>query len=218
MVKAAFMALSDCLAPGLRAVLWRALALSLALFIGLFAGLQFLFRILTFVPWPWLETLIEVGASLGLLAAFFFLMAPVTALFAGLFLDGVAEKIEARHFPPEKRGRALATLPALRVGLQFGLLVLVINLLALPLVFTGVGAIVLFTLNAYLISREYFEMVAMRHMPVEEAKALRKHHGLQVFVAGFLPAFMTLVPILNLAVPIFATSYFIHLLAQLQKS
>ena len=218
MVKAAFMALSDCLAPALRAVLWRALALSLALFIGLFVGLQFLFRILTFVPWPWLETLIELVASLGLLAAFFFLMAPVTALFAGLFLDGVAEKVEARHFPVEWRGRALATWPALRVGLQFGPLVLAVNILALPLVFTGVGAVVLFTLNAYLISREYFEMVAMRHMPVEDAKALRKHHGLQVFVAGFLPAFMAVVPILNLAVPVYATSYFIHLFSGLRKS
>ncbi len=218
MVKAAFMALSDCLAPEFRAVLGRALALSLLLFIGLFAGLQFLFRILTFVPWPWLEALIEVGASLGLIAAFVFLMAPVTALFAGLFLDGVAEKVEARHFPPEQRGRALSTLPALRVGLQFGLVVLVVNILALPLVFTGVGAIVLFTLNAYLLSREYFEMIAMRHMSVEDAKALRKHHGFQVFMAGFLPALMAAVPVLNLAVPVFATSYFTHYFSAVRTS
>ena len=37
-------------------------------------------------------------------------------------------------------------------------------------------------------------------------------------LAGRLPAFLALIPILNLAVPIFATAYFTHLLAQLQKS
>jgi CysZ protein len=93
-----------------------------------------------------------------------------------------------------------------------------VNILALPLVFTGFGAIVLVVINAYLLSREYFEMAAMRYMPPQEAKDLRKDNGFAIFVAGLLPAAMSLVPILNLTVPLFSTSYFVHLFKQVKRS
>ena len=71
---------------------------------------------------------------------------------------------------------------------------------------------------AYVISREYFEMAASRHMPVEEARHLRKVNSPAVFVAGFLPAILALVPFVNLTVPLFATSYFVHLFKRVQRS
>jgi CysZ protein len=97
-------------------------------------------------------------------------------------------------------------------------LVLAINILALPLVFTGFGAIVLIIINAYLLSREYFEMAAMRHLDKQDAQDLRQDNGFPIFVAGLLPAVMALVPFVNLLVPIFATSYFVHVFKRVQKS
>jgi CysZ protein len=126
--------------------------------------------------------------------------------------------VEQRHYAADAPGTPLSALQAIVVGLQFGLLVLAINILALPLVFTGVGAIALVIINAYLLSREYFEMAAMRHLEKEDAKDLRQANGFQIFVAGLLPALMALVPLLNLLVPVFATSYFVHLFKQVQKS
>lgn len=218
MFSAATKALSDLLSPAFRSVLFKAIGLTLALFITLFVALQGIFWFLALVPWPWLETLLAIGAGLGLLVAFFFLMAPVTAIFAGLFLDSVADKVEERHYPRDQRGTPLPTGKAIKVALQFGLLVLAVNILALPMVFTGFGAVVLLIINAYLISREYFEMVAMRFMAVDEAKQLRKENGVQVFFAGFLPALMAIVPILNLTVPLFSTSYFTHIFKQVQRA
>jgi CysZ protein len=93
-----------------------------------------------------------------------------------------------------------------------------VNILALPLVFTGFGAIVLVVINAYLLSREYFEMAAMRFMEPADAKQFRKDNAVAVFTAGFLPAVMALIPIVNLAVPIFSTSYFVHLFKQVRRS
>jgi CysZ protein len=218
MFAASFKALADVLSPDFRGVLWKAIGLSLLLFVTLFAAIEAAFWFLTLFPWPWVETIAAIGAGLGLLVLFFFLMAPVTALFAGLYLDVVSAKVEQKHYAGDVPGKALPTLKALVVGLQFGLLVLAINILALPLVFTGFGAIALIVINAYLLSREYFEMAAMRHLERQEAKDLREQNAFQVFVAGLLPAAMALVPFLNLLVPIFSTSYFLHLFKRVQRS
>lgn len=218
MLSLAFKALGDLLSPDFRAVLWKSVGLTVLLFAVIFASVVAVFWFMTILPWPWAETLLAVGAGLGLLVLFFFLMAPVTALFAGLFLDRIAGKVEARHYPNHPPGKPLATATAIGVALQFGLLILAINILALPLVFTGIGAVALLVVNAYLISREYFEMVAMRFMAPSEAKALRQENGAQIFIAGFLPAALALVPIVNLTVPLFSTSYFVHLFKKVEAS
>jgi CysZ protein len=218
MIEAAFKALGDVTSPEFRAILIKAIALALGLFIAIFVGVQALFYFLTFFQTPWLETLAAIGASLGLIVAFFFLMTPVTSVFAGLYLDQVAEKVELKHYPKDKPGTPLKTVQAVWLALQFAAVVLVANIFALPLVFTGVGIFVLIFINAYLLSREYFELAAMRHMSVDEAKELRKKHASDILIAGFLPAFLALIPFVNLTVPLFSTSYFVHLFKKLLKS
>ena len=218
MISAAFKALGDLVSPEFRSILWKAIGLTLLLFVLLFAGVEALFWSLTFLPWPWLETLLALVAGLGLLVLFFFLMAPVTALFAGLYLDTVAEKVERKHYANGPIGTALPTATSILLSIQFGLFVLAVNILALPFIFTGIGAVLLVVINAYLLSREYFELAAMRVMPVAEAKALRKENAIAVFTAGILPALLALVPIVNLTVPLFATSYFVHLFRRVLKA
>ena len=102
--------------------------------------------------------------------------------------------------------------------MRFGLLVLALNILLLPSFFFGIGAITMLIANAYLLSREYFEMAAMRHMPIEDARKLRKENAPQIFLAGVLPALLALVPLVNLAVPLYATSYFVHIFKQVRGS
>jgi CysZ protein len=218
MIKSALLAISDVLSSDLQSVLWKAIGLALALFITILVGAEALFWFMQFLPWRWAQDVLAVVAGLGLVVLFFFLMAPVTALFAGLYLDTIAAKVEARHYGKDAIGTGLSGFTAIKVSLQFGLLILLINILALPFIFTGIGAILLVVINAYLISREYFEMAAMRHLPVDEARELRKENGPAVFAAGFLPALLALVPLANLLVPLFATSYFVHLFKNLQRS
>ena len=218
MIKAALLALGDLGSAPVRAVLLKAVGLTLALFFAALTATEFAIAKLTALPWPWAQSLLEAGAGLALLVAFFFLMAPVTAMFAGVFLDDVAQRVEALHYPADPPGRPLATMPALITGMQFGLLVLLVDLAALPLVFTGVGALVLIVVNAYLISREYFEMAAMRHLPVAEARQLRRDNTPGILAAGLLPAVVALVPVVNIAVPLFATAYFTHIFKQVAAS
>lgn len=215
---AAFRALGDLFSPEFRAVLLKALGLTLALFIAVLIVVEVLLTTLTHFSWPWADWVLGVGTGITLLIAFLFLMSPVTAAFAGLFLDQVAEKVEARHYPLELRGTPLPAGRALLTAIKFFLVVLVVNLAVLPVVLFGIGAVALVAANAYLLSREYFEMVAMRHMPEEEARLLRRDNGPSVFFAGLLPALMSLIPVVNLAVPLFATAYFTHLFKSVRGS
>ncbi|MGI9464316.1 MAG: EI24 domain-containing protein [Aestuariivirgaceae bacterium] len=211
MIAAALLAVQDALSPEFRRVLWKALGLAVLLFITVLVALEVTISILVAFPWPWLETILAVATGLGVFAAFFFLMAPVTAIFAGLFLDDIAALVEKRDYPADPPGKPLPTTMAILTGVQFGLLVLAVNLLLLPTLFLGIGAVMMVIGNAYLLGREYFSMIAMRHMPVAEAKDLRKINAGRVFAAGLIPALLAFVPIVNLFVPLFATSYFVHI-------
>ena len=219
MTKAFFSAINDLTSPEFRGVLWKSIALTFALFVGILVGIETLLSFVTLVPWPWLQTMIAFGAGLGLLAAFFFLVGPVIAMFAGLFLDKIAAKVEARHYPNDAIGKSLPTIPAFFFGLKYASIALAVNIIVLPLVFFfGFGAILLLAVNAYLISREYFEMAATRFMPPGAASALRQKNGIILFFAGLVPAAMSLVPILNFTVPLFATSYFVHIFKKVSAS
>lgn len=218
MLKASFRALGDLLSPEFRAVLLKALGMTIALFIAILVLVEVLLVTLTHFSWPWADWVLQLGTGLALLVAFFFLMSPVTAAFAGLFLDQVAEKVEERHYPLDPRGTAIPPSRAIVLAIQFFLVVLLVNLAVLPIVFFGVGAVALIAANAYLLSREYFEMVAMRHMPEEEARQMRKENAPSIFFAGLVPAVFSLIPIVNLAVPLFATSYFTHLFKSVRAS
>lgn len=218
MIKAAFTALADVLSPDFRSVLFKAIGLAIVLLIAVIAGTVVLLDMLKLAPWGWGNNIIEVVAGLGMAVLAFFMIPPVTALFAGLYLDHIAGLVERKHYPQDAPGRELPTGKALLLGLQFGLLVLVVNLAVLPMLLFGIGALVLLLVNAYLISREYFEMAAMRHMPMEEARQLRRENSPQILAAGFIPAALALVPLVNLTVPLFSTSYFVHIFKGLKRS
>lgn len=218
MLQAAFKAFGDLFSPDFRSVLLKALGLTVALFIAVLIVTEVLIGSFSHFSWPWADRLVEVGTGLVLLVAFFFLMSPVTAAFAGLFLDQIAEKVEERHYPWDPRGTPLPAGRALVMAIQFFMVILIVNLAVLPMVLFGVGAFVLVAANAYLLGREYFEMVAMRYMPVAEAKQLRRENSPFIFVAALLPALLSLVPLLNLAVPLFSTAYFTHLFKSVQAS
>ncbi len=219
MFSAIFKAINDLTSPEFRGVLWKSIGLTLALFVGVLVGIETLLSFLTLVPWPWLQTVIALGTGIGLIAAFFFLMGPVTAMFAGLFLDWIASHVEHRHYPRDQQGTSLSPVRALLFGLKFAAVSLAINLVVFPLVFfAGFGLVLILASNAYLLSREYFEMAATRYMSPRAASELRKANFLKIYVAGVVPALLALIPIVNLAVPLFATSYFVHIFKSVQRS
>jgi uncharacterized protein involved in cysteine biosynthesis len=138
-------------------------------------------------------------------------MPAVTALVGSFFVDDIALEVERTHYPAQPAGRPLTLTHALVQGLKTALLAILVYLIALPfLLFAGVGVLIFFFASAYLLGREYFELAAMRHQPVAGAKELRKTHQSTVFLAGMFIAAFVSIPIVNLATPLFAMAFMVH--------
>jgi CysZ protein len=197
--------------PRFRSVLLRAVAFTLALYVVLgWAAWRGIEALAGLVTAGWLHSLIAVALGLGAALLAVWLAVPIAALFVGLFLDEVAEAVERRFHPPP--GRALSVLGGLLMALRFLAIVVGVNLLFLPvyLFVPGPNAVLFYAVNAYLIGREYFEMVGARHAPLEDVRALRRRRAGTVFLAGLVIALPLSVPILNLVVPILGTAFMVH--------
>ena len=215
MLTAVLKTLDDMTAPGFRSVLWKSLGLTIVLFVAIFAGLEMALSMITLFPWPWLSTALAVFTGGIVIAAMFFLIAPVTGVFAGLFLDDIAELVERRDYGGDAPGRALPFGLSVVTGVQFGLVLLAVNVALLPSLLLGFGAFFMIVANGYLLGREYFSLIALRHLAPREAKTVRQMNAGRVFAAGLVPAGLALVPVVNVLTPMFATAYFVHIFKQI---
>ena len=141
-----------------------------------------------------------------------FLLGPVTAVFAGIFLDEAAQYVEETWYGDEGPGRAVPLGQSLWLTARFTILVLFANLIALLLVLVpGINVAIFFLVNGYLLGREYFMFAAMRFRPEEEAAQLRANYSMPVFAAGMIIAGFMAIPFVNLATPVFAAAMMVHL-------
>lgn len=220
---AARLAFSNLFAPETRSVFWKVLGLTLLVLLGLWLALReafvwlampFVEQLLPSTPdWAgWLTFIVVLFASLGLALALALLLAPVTALIAGFFLDDVAEVVEKRDYPRDPPGTALPLAEAIPGTIKFLGIILLGNLVALfLLLIPGVNLIAFFLVNGYLLGREFFEFAAMRYRSPADARRFRARHSTTVFMAGLLLAAFLAVPLLNLLTPLFAAGMMVHL-------
>ncbi|MER8964968.1 sulfate transporter family protein [Mesorhizobium sp. M0159] len=217
---AARAALSRLFSPEFRSVFLKTLGLTLLALAALWFGIKSLFE---WLAWPWIDAWLPalpswagwlgaVVAGIGLALGLALLIAPVTAIIAGLFLDDVAEVVERTDYPNDPPGRAVPALRSLVLAIRFFGVVILGNIVALLLLLVpGVNIAAFFIVNGYLLGREFFEFAAMRFRPEAEAKALRRKHSITVFLAGLVVAAFLAVPLLNLLTPLFAAVMIVHL-------
>lgn len=218
MFPSAIAALQQIFTPPFRRVLYKVLGLTLALLTLAWLGLSRIIDYYVNAPWPWVETAIQFFTGIGMFIGMAFLVAPVSMLIAGIFLDEMAEQAEAVSDPDGPRGKALPAGVAIGQAARFAFVSLGVNILALMLLLVpGVNLIAFLGANAYLFSREYFEFAAMRYRPVEEAKALRRRRSVFVFLCGLPIAAFLAVPVLNLLTPLFATAYMVRVHKRMMK-
>jgi CysZ protein len=225
MFEAAGKALSQMSSPPFRRVLLKAAALALLVIVLLGIALNRLFAWMAeggtawaeastgmHTPWVVLGWILSVAATLGIISGAVFIMPAVTAFTGTFFVDEIGEEVERTHYPAEPVGRALPLWRAVYEGIKTALLALAIYLCAVPfLLFAGLGFVMMFLANAYLLGREYFLLAAMRFRSPDEAKALWRAERSRVFLGGMLIALFVSIPIVNLATPLFAMALMVHL-------
>jgi CysZ protein len=208
MIEDALDAFAQIFTPPFRATLWKSLALTLGVLVVIWLALDRLAGWFIHVEPSWLATALSLLVGFGLVAGLVFLIAPVASLVAGFFLDDMAAIVERAIDPQGPPGKAIPAGAAAIFALRFAGLSLLVNLIALALLFAPVVNVVAFLgANGYLLGREYFELAAMRFRSPADARATRLHFQLRIFLAGLIIAGFVAIPLLNLCTPLFATAF-----------
>lgn len=177
----------------------------------------------------WLSWLNDVGEALAdagfwavVFAGSYLLFPGIVTMVMGILADQIATAVEDEYYPNRRGTRKVPVGDVVLSAAKLTLMMILINLLAafpylLLLFFTaGTGTLVLFiVINGYLLGREYFEMVAIRHASPRTVNELRITHSSKVFLVGAIMAAMFLVPILNILAPILGAAIMTHMVHQL---
>jgi CysZ protein len=219
-------AFAQMLSPPMRAILWKAIGLSLVLIVMGGVGLQRLLAWLAGSGAIWIEGtlggyhgtinvlswIVSILAGVGVVMGAVFLTPAITSLVASFFVDDIAEHIERESYPAERTGTALPVSVAMIEGIKAALLTILVYLIALPfVVLAGLGFLAFFIATAWLLGRQYFELAAMRFRAPAEAKAMRRQHAAAIFTAGLFIAAFVSIPVVNLATPLFGMAFMVHI-------
>ena len=216
MLKIALITIAQISEPSLRQILVKSLLISLVSIIacGLLAwvllekfGLLGFGFLDTFLPW--------IGGALIVVIGFVFFPSTIMVI-GGLFSDEIISTIEERHYPKNIGSNHVSLLISIRTGLTVIIIATIINICLLPfyalgMLLPGLSFVIFYLGNGYLIGRELFETVAQRHLPVNEARQLRKRFFLKVLLGGGLITFVATIPLINLATPLFGIGFMVHL-------
>jgi CysZ protein len=151
-----------------------------------------------------------LGAVVYIVAAWFLFPVVFTAV-AGVFLEDLADRIERRHYPELPVARKVPVAEQVYASVRGLLRGLFWNALALPLYFVPVVNVLAYAaVNSRLLSREYFQVIALRHFPVDKTGDCFRRHRPQLWREGLVLMLLFLVPVVQLVAPLLATSLAVH--------
>jgi uncharacterized protein involved in cysteine biosynthesis len=194
-----------------RSVLIRGLLLTVVLYVCLFFVVDYFIAQIQGSGFEWLDGVLQAAGWLGFALAAFVLFPALASFFMAFFLDDVAHAVEQKHYPGEPAGRSASFLVSLRVSARFTAILILLNLLVLPLyLIPFINLFLYYALNGYLLSREYFELVGIRHLPAGDVHRRRKTSGGRLMLVGIVIAFLLTIPVVNFLAPLVATAAMVH--------
>jgi uncharacterized protein involved in cysteine biosynthesis len=220
-----FKAISQLGDSRFQAVLAKGIGLTLALLVAVyivFVGVLGLFLpdtiSLPFIGEIGLGLVLSIGSFFVMIGLSVFLMVPVASAFTGFFLDEVAEAVEDKHYPslPAAPRQSFSDMMRDTAGFMGILVVANIIALVLYLLLNIAAPLIFWALNGFLLGREYFQMVAVRRLGREGAKAARARHAPKIWLAGALMAVPLSIPLVNLLIPVLGAATFTHMFMRLE--
>jgi len=195
-----------------RAIVWRCIAAALAMFAALWVAVGAALTNINLFAIPWLDAAVDVLGGLATAMITWFLFPALISAVVGFFLEDIAATVEARHYPALPPADGLAATAAAATALGYLGVMVALNVAALLfLLVPPVFPFVFYAVNGYLLSREYFELVALRRVGPDRVRALRRAHRGELFAAGVVMTVLLTVPVVNLLVPVVATAAMVHL-------
>jgi len=207
--------------PKFRRVFYLGIGLTLALLIAAYALFLLLLNALLGDAYvlplvgevTWIKDLLSWSSFLMMVLLSTFLMIPVASAITSIFLEDVAQAVEDRHYGHLPNVPSFGIWMSIRDSVNFMGVIILANTLALIVYgFLPLFAPLIFwSLNGYLLGREYFQLAAMRRVGIKRAKELRSKHSGKIWIAGTLMAIPLSIPLLNLVIPILGAATFTHI-------
>ena len=208
-------AVVQTVSPRFRSTLWKIFGFTALVLALAWLGLDHLAAAALASSPAWVRIPVSILTGAGLLFGAAYLLAPVSALVAGFYADELAALVE-QELDPRALGRALPFKLAMGVGLRFAGLAVVVNAVALLLLLIpGVNLVAFLGANGYLLGRAYFELAALRHRSVDQARALYRRHAGRIFLCGLWIAVLLSIPVVNLLTPLFAVAFMVRVYRRL---
>ncbi len=166
-----------------------------------------------------LADLFGINGIAFLLVASIGLMTPVAAVFGALSAGPVSGMIEHLRWSMVAENQSR---PPARDWVNFTGLLVAANALTIMLIvfltdLLGSAALLLWPMvNGALLGREYFTLVARRHLDPGALAKLRAAHRGRIWVAGIVTALFLSLPLLNLAAPFLGLAWFAHIFHRLR--
>jgi uncharacterized protein involved in cysteine biosynthesis len=207
----AFAQLSD---RRFRRVLLLGLAATAVLYAVLYLAVGWALSKLQLFGIGWADTLSQLLGGIAVFLLTLVMFPGIATMALSVFLNEVSAAVDAKHYPslPPPRRQSMAEVAW--VAVRFAVVSMLVNFVALPLyvllLFFGIGAVIYYLANGYLLAREYFELVAWRRLRPAEADAVRRAHAWRLWLMGMVIAVLSTVPGLNLLAPLVATAAMVH--------
>ncbi len=165
----------------------------------------------------WLDKLFNFFVGLLLGVGGWFMLPALTVLISGMFQEKVIYRVEKVYYPDAILEEEPRFWPDMWHDIKFTIWALFLNVIILPLYFVGIGFIISVLLNSYLLGREFFESAAGYHLGKAKARELGKQNRTVVYGGGLFITLFTLIPFLNLFVPILAVVWMVHVYHRLKE-
>jgi len=193
-------------------VLWISIIAASVAFALLWFGVGVLLTTTSIFTLGWLEWVVKLFGGLATFVFTWFLFPGVISAVIGIFLGEIAAAVEARHYPNIGPAVEFPMAKAIKVTLGYLGVLIVLNLFLLVfLLIPPLFPFVFYSVNGYLLGREYFELVAFRRVHPVEARRLRKAHRGKLFMTGVVMALLLTLPVVNLLAPVVITAAMVHL-------
>ncbi|HUK07131.1 MAG TPA: EI24 domain-containing protein [Stellaceae bacterium] len=162
---------------------------------------------------PWVGWLLQILGEFAVLGLTWLLFPAVSTTILSFFLDRVLARLDRRHYPDLPPALTVPLGAIIKSGLRLLGLTIALNLLAVPIyvLVPALNLVLFYLLNGYLLSREYFDLVALRRLDGMAANALWRGRRGRWMLGGITIAGLLSIPVLNLAAPLVAASLMLHL-------
>jgi uncharacterized protein involved in cysteine biosynthesis len=162
--------------------------------------------------WSWLAGFF---GAFGTAVASLWLFLPLATVIASLFVARISNAVEQRWYPGVLPGKPANIAQQMQDAIVLGLRVLAMQIVALIVSLIPPylpGLIFGWAIASWAVGRGMFVPVAMMRMDRPTALALYRRRRFDVLVQGALMTAASLVPVLNLLVPVLGAAMMVHVL------